>query len=345
MKRLRPLVAGLVVALATIARTAQEGQAAPVDELVAAAKKEGAVEFYASSTLRAEGARKLGETFNKEYGLNITVSYIPAISFTTDVAKVVGQAAANVPPEWDVMLIHDAGHATLWLRKLHRPFDYRKLGIDPEVIQHDSGTISFANQFALPAYNKKILPVKDVPKSWEDLLDPKWKGGKLGMSTATHHLARLAIAWGETKTTEFVKALARQQPSLGKLGEISTRLQIGEILVAITLNDNFIHRAKVAGAPIVFAEGIEPVISPSLHAGVLKGARHPNTGHLFAAFLSTPPAQEIWEKFEEQSSALVPGTRAYKYAQGKKVLYMTQDHAEMIDRLTREYGKILGFGK
>jgi len=42
------------------------------------------------------------------------------------------------------------------------------------------------------------------------------------MSTATHHLARLATLWGETKTTEYVKALAGQQPFLGELGAIST---------------------------------------------------------------------------------------------------------------------------
>ncbi len=95
---------------------------------------------------------------------------------------------------------------------------------------------------------------------------------------------------------------------------------------------------------LVFAEGIEPVISPAYHAGVLKGARHPNVGFLFAAFLTTPEAQTIWEKYGGQTSAFVPGTTAYKYAQGKKVLYMTQDQAEMVDRLTRQYGKILGFG-
>jgi hypothetical protein len=78
---------------------------------------------------------------------------------------------------------------------------------------------------------------------------------------------------------------------------------------------------------------------------VLKGARHPNLGHLIAVFLTTPAAQEIWEKYGGQSSAFVPGTTAYKYAQGKKVLYMTQDQAQMVDRLTAEYGKILGFTK
>ena len=167
----------------------------------------------------------------------------------------------------------------------------------------------------------------------------------MGMSTATHHPARLATAWGEKKATEFVKALARQQPYLGEFGTIYNRLQLGEILIAITMTDSFIHRAKVAGAPIVFAEGIEPIISPAQNAGVLKGARHPNVGHLFTAFLTTRDGQEIWEKYGGQTSAFVAGTTAYKYVQGKKVLYMTQDQAQMIDRLTREYGKILGFTK
>ncbi|HEY5572183.1 MAG TPA: hypothetical protein VIK64_04125, partial [Anaerolineales bacterium] len=119
--------------------------------------------------------------------------------------------------------------------------------------------------------------------------------------------------------------------------------QLGEILIAVTLTDDFIHRAKVKGAPLVYAEGIEPVISPSYNIGVLKGARHPSVGHLFAAFFTTPEAQELWEKYTGMSSAFISGTPAHRYAQGKKVLFMTQEQAEMVDRLTREYGKILGF--
>ncbi|OGQ50825.1 MAG: hypothetical protein A3I10_08790 [Deltaproteobacteria bacterium RIFCSPLOWO2_02_FULL_57_26] len=345
MKRLRLLVASLVVGLVAIAGMAQEALAAPVDELIASAKKEGAIGIYASSTLTPEGAQKLGEAFNKKYGLNIKLNYNPGDSYTRDVGKVVGLAAAGVAPEWDLMVVHDAGHATLWLRKVHKPFDYAKLGVDPRAIQYDNGTVILANQFVLPAYNRQILPPQDVPKKWEDLLDPKWKGGKLAMSTATHHLARLATAWGEKKATEYVKALAKQTPMLGTLATITTRLQLGEVLLAVTLTDSFVHRAKVTGAPIVFAEGLEPVISPAYNAAVLKGAHHPNAGHLLAAFLTTPEAQEIWEKYNGQTSAFVPGTTAHKYAQGKKVLYMNQDQAEMVDRLTREYGKLLGFEK
>src|SRR3989304_4956203 len=221
-------VLGLFALMAT-----QGVTAAPIDDLVAAAKKEGSVEFHAPSTVTPAGVQKLAEVFNRKYGLNITVNYHPTGGMTGDVAKVVGRAAAGVPPEWDSMVLHDGGHATLWLRKLHQPFDYRKLGVDPKVIHYDNGTVSLANQFALPAYNTKMLPAQDVPKGWEALLDPKWKGGKLGMSTATHHLARLATGpWGEGKTTEFVKKLAALQPTLGRTGEIYSRLQIGGIRVA-----------------------------------------------------------------------------------------------------------------
>jgi iron(III) transport system substrate-binding protein len=333
----------VITALLIVVGSIQAARGAPIDELIAGAKKEGVIELYAPSTLTPQGAQRLGEAFNKQYNLNLKLHFNPSGSMTRDVGKIVGIAASGLPQEWDVMLVHDGGHATLWLKKLHKTFDYTKVGVDPQAIQYDSGTVILANQFVLPAYNKQLVPAQDVPKSWQDLLDPKWKGGKLGMSTATHHLARLATVWGESKTTEYVKLLARQEPMLGEFGTLYTRLQLGEILVTITMTDSFTHQAKVKGAPIVHAEEVTPVISPAYNADVLKGSPHPNAGHLFSAFLTTPPAQEILQKFGGQTSAFVPGTPAYKYAQGKKVIYMKQEQAEMVDRLTTEYGKIFGF--
>lgn len=318
--------------------------ATPLEDLVAAAKKEGVIELLAPSTTGEKGAQALGGAFNKKYGLNIKINYTPSSNMTGDVAKLVMGAASRATPEWDLMLVTDAHHATLWSRKLHQPFDYAKLGIARELVQYDNGVVSLANQFVLPAYNKNILPAQDVPKRWEDLLDAKWRGGKLGVSTATHHLSRLAVGpWGEAKATEFVGGLAKQEPILGTLANLYTRLQVGEILLAATLTDSFISQAKRDGAPIVFAEGLDPVISPTYNAGVPKGARHPNAGHLFAVFLTLLEAQELWEKFNGQTSAFIPGTSAYKYAQGKRLLQMNQNQAQTVDRLARQYGKILGF--
>ncbi len=317
--------------------------AAPINvkDVIAAAKKEGALDFYAPTQVEERGARRLNAAFNRKYGISVTFKYSPSANMDKDLASLITQVATGGATDFDAAVFPDTYHATLWLRKLQVPFDYRVLGVDPKVINFDSGTVSFANQFTLPAYNKKTLPAKDVPRTWNDLLDPKWKGGKLGVTKATPaHLAVLAMAWGEEETTKYIKALAQQNPVLGRLGETYSRLLLGELAIAVTLTNSFIFTAEKAGAPIVFAD-IQPVVSPAYHAGVLKGARHPMAGHLFAAFLTTPEAQKTWEEFVGHTSAVIPGTRANRYVEGKKVLYMTQSQSEMIERLTREYTKIL----
>lgn len=319
--------------------------AAPLDDLIAAANKEGNLEFYGPSTLTPQGAKALGKAINKKYGVKIKLQYSPSASMTRDTGKVITRAASGHAPEWDIMVVTDAHHGSLWLRKLQEPYDFKKAGVNPKLIHYDSSAVSVANQIVLPAYNNKILPAKDVPTKWEDLLDPKWKG-KIGIIHSTHHWARLAAGpWGEEKTTQFVKKLAKQEPLLGRPAEMYTRLQLGEVLLATTIQNSFIHRAKKKGAPLEQATSIEPVISPAYHAGVPKGAINPNAGHLMAVFLTTPEGQKIWEKYTGHSSAFVPGTPVYEFAKGKQMVYMTQDQAKMVSRLSKEYGRILGFRK
>lgn len=317
--------------------------AAPIDDLIKGAKQEGTIEFYAPSTLTPQGAQALGAAFNKKYGLNVKLQYSPSGNMTRDIGKVVGLGASGVAPEWDLMVVTDAHHATLWVKKMHQSFDYKSIGVDPKAIQYDNGAVSFANQFVLPGYNRQLVAAKDVPKSWDDLLNPKWKG-KIGVSSATHHMARLAAGpWGEEKTTNFVKALTKQDLILGRLGEIYNRLLLGEIVIAVSMSDSEIKSDKHKTAPIAHAESVSPLIAPAYDAGVPKNAAHPKVAHLFAAYLTTPEAQKIWESYAGQSSALIPGTPAYKYVQNKQVVYMHQDQAATIDRLSREYGKIFGF--
>jgi ABC-type Fe3+ transport system substrate-binding protein len=115
------------------------------------------------------------------------------------------------------------------------------------------------------------------------------------------------------------------------------------VLISATLQDSQLYEAKESGAPIVFAEQVQPVISPEYHVGVLKNAPHPNVGHLFVIFMASPEVQTIWEKYTGHTSAHVPGTTAYKFAQGKQVVYMKQEQAQKVDNISRQIGKILGF--
>ena len=341
MRSLRLLYSGLIAGFAML-QWLSVAAAAPLDDLIAAARKEGTLDFYGPSTLKADGAQALAQAFNKKYGTNISVRFIPSGSMTRDVGKVATQAATGAPPEWDVMVATDAHHASLWLRKLQKPFDYKSLGVDEKLIDHDGGALSFAHQYIVPAYNSSMVSPKDAPKSWEDLLQPKWKG-KVGATTATHHLGRLAVGpWGEEKTTAFVKALAQQNPVVGELGPTYTRLQLGEILVALSLTDSYIYLAKQTGAPVTEAVEVQPVIAPSYHVGALKGAQHPNAAHLFAVFMTMPESQQVWERTVGVSSALIPGTAYYQKAKGKLMIYMRKDQSEKVESLAKRYGKLIG---
>jgi len=345
MKHLNSFIGGFIV-MCILTAWSNPSPASTLDNLIAEAKKEGSIEFYGPSTLTNRGAQELIDAFNGKYGLKTEINFSPAGSMTRDLGKLIGQMAAGVTPEWDLFVASDSHHGRMWLKKLHEPFDYANLGVDSKFITYDSGVVSIVNMFCLPAYNKKFLPAKDVPKSWEDLLDPKWKGGKLGVSSAVHHLSRLAVgSWGEAKATQYVEGISAQEPILGKLGEMYNRLLMGEILVSLTLVDTFIKMAEKRGAPLAFAEGIEPVIAAAYMGGVPKGAEHPNVAHLFLTFLITPEAQKIWQKYHGGSSALIPGTKAHEYAQGKQVIYMNQDQVQEINRLTKKYSQILGFTK
>jgi iron(III) transport system substrate-binding protein len=279
MTKLLTRFAGLWLSLMMVAVWASSAGAAAVDDLIAGAKKEGVIDFYGPSTLGPEGAQAIVAAFNKKHGLNIKVNFTPSGNMTRDTAKIVGLSASGQPPEWDIMVVTDAHHGSLWLRKLHKPFDYANLGVAKERVEYDNGTVSVANQFALPAYNTKLLPAKDVPKKWEDLLDPKFKG-KIGVINSTHHWGRLAAgAWGDEKTLDFIKKLSAQKPLLTRAGEMAQRLILGEVLVSATLQDSQLHESKESGAPLAFAEEVSPVISPEYHVGVLKNSVHPNVGH------------------------------------------------------------------
>jgi len=329
------------ICILSYASSLPQGFAASVEELVTAAKREGTMSFYAPSTVTPAGAKELAQAFNKKFSTNIQVNYVPSGSMTADVGKLVSHAATGVPPEWDLMVIIDALHGPLWQRKLHVAYDYRALGIDPRTIHYDNGTVSIANQIVLPAYNPKTLSEKDAPKKWEDLLDPKWKG-KIGVPTATGQIDFLAIQWGEEKFMNFVRALAKQEPIPGKLAELVTRLEIGEILLTSTLTDSFIHRTKATGSALAHAQ-VQPVVSPAYHAGVLKGSPHPNAAHLFALFLTSLEAQKIWQRYGGQSSAFIPGTEMHRYVQGKSVIYLNQKDVGLVNKMVDEIGKTLGF--
>src|SRR5262245_49088131 len=111
MRSLRLVYSGLIAGFIVL-QWLSLAPATPLDDLIVAAKREGTLDFYGPSTLKADGAQALAQAFNKKYATNINVRFIPSGSMTRDVGKVATQAATGAPPEWDVMVATDAHHAS-----------------------------------------------------------------------------------------------------------------------------------------------------------------------------------------------------------------------------------------
>jgi iron(III) transport system substrate-binding protein len=328
---------------ATAAGSEAPGQPAPAI-VEAAAREDPAFELYMSSNFDKDKLAELEQAFNRRHGLSVSFRHTPAGSMTRDAARVITEIGAGQPPTWDLMVLTDAHYATLFTNDALEKTDWAALGIvNPQSITYDGTAVHFASSFIAPSYNPNLVRAEEAPKDWSDLLDPKWRG-RIGMSTATHHLGRLAQVWGDERTTRFVEGLSAQQLVLGRTAELYTRLTLGEIAIYATSTDTNWNEAKQTGAPFAFVETVKPVVVASYSLGVLKGGKRPNLTRLLAAFMTTPEGQAIWDASQGQTSMYVEGSSAWRYAQGKELVTLDPKFgAEQLDDLSQKYGRIVGY--
>jgi len=340
--------AGLALLLAAILTPLTATDVAPaaggLQPIIDGARKEGGLNLYASPTIGPDGVRAIKDTLNSRYGVNLDVKFSPAGSMIRDVAKVVTELATGSPPTWDLMLVTDAHYAVLFKNDALEQVDWvGTLGVEPRSLFYEARAVALVTQFVAPAYNKQLIPSAEAPKGWEALLDSRWKG-KIGVASSTHHWARLSQAWGEDRTTRFVEALAKQNVVRGQVAETYTRLQLGEILLAATMVDDFILEAKKRGAPVVFIENPDPVIATHFMGAPLRRARSRNAATLLTAFLVSPEGQALWAKFTGQTSMYIKGTPAHEFVQKRNVVALEARFAEtQLENLTNKYGRLLGF--
>jgi iron(III) transport system substrate-binding protein len=148
-------------------------------------------------------------------------------------------------------------------------------------------------------YNTSLLAAKDAPKSWFDLLDPKWQG-KLVVEILDY---RLYAGWeqrlGVEKATRLAEGMARQKIILRRGAS-----QIAELLAAgeSPLAQAYVHHLEVLkakGAPVDWIRTFDPLVALRGGVAISANAPHPNAARLFVDFyLSKEGAQIIrtWGK-------------------------------------------------
>ena len=262
------------------------------DARLGAAKKEGKVVWYTSLALTsAEKVAKLFETAHP--GVKVEVHRTGSQRILQRVMQELQAGIKNA----DVIHTSDAGHFVL-LKDKKLLMKYTPAGVEgfPAGFKDKDGYhYGLRATVNVIAYNTKIVPAADAPKTWKDLLDPKWKGklvtahpGYSGV-IATHVLALVHLyGW------DYWKQLAQNRVMLVQSAvDPSGVVASGERPVAVDGGDYTFYQAKKKGNPveIVFPkDGVPLVVSPSAIASF---APHPNAAKLFTDFMFSRDVQQV----------------------------------------------------
>jgi iron(III) transport system substrate-binding protein len=290
--------------VAVVIGTPARGQPAPeilryagVDreqKLLEGAKKEGQVVIY-SAMIVNQALRPLVEGFMKKYPF-VKATYWRADSESLT-QKIAAEAQAN-----NVIadLLEGTGVGEFVSdANLALPYVTPMLGAYPTKYGDANGlwTATRLSYYAI-AYNTKLVAPDKVPRTYEDLLDPQWKGKlawRIGSASgAPLFLTNLRLAWGEEKARAFFLKLREQKIinfGLGSARTLVDRVIAGEYPIALQIFAHHPLISKGKGAP-VNTQLLAPVAVTAATMVVPKGLRHPHAAMLMVDYILSEEGQK-----------------------------------------------------
>ena len=258
------------------------------------ARKEGGLMFYSALTVD-QGLRAEVDAFMKKYPY-LKVDYWRGTEIQIIQKTLAEQRANNV----QVDVIESVGIAAALTRaNAILPFKSPYTEAIPARYQDKTGmsAASRLNFFGI-AYNTKLVPPGTQPKTFDDLLDPKWKGKMAwredSVSGALLMVTNLIMTRGEQATDDYLKKLQAQNivSFNGSARTLVNRVIEGEYQIGVNI---FLHHPVISateGAP-AGAQAMEPVPSISGSLVIPKGLKHPHAAMLFMDFFVSKDGQEV----------------------------------------------------
>jgi iron(III) transport system substrate-binding protein len=258
------------------------------EKLIAGARKAGTVTVYTSANL--EDMTVLADAFEKKYGVKVRVW---RASSEQVVQRGVTEARGG---RFDADVFETGGAA---MESLHRERLLQEVkspaldGLNPAALTaHREWTGTRFNVF-VAAYNTRLIRRDELPKSYDDLLDPKWKG-KLGIEADdSDWFGALMDQLGEEHGLKLFRGIAATNGISVRKGHtlLANLIISGEVPFAITTYAYRVEQLKKRGAPVDWF-ALPPVIARFEGVGVARRAPHPEAAVLFFDFMLTD-AQEL----------------------------------------------------
>ncbi len=260
--------------------------------LVEGAKKEGTLTLY--STMTVNDGKAFGEAFARKYGVRL-------VHWRTSSEKIVARAVAEVRGkryEADVFESSVPHMEALRREQILEDFHSPSLAelVPAAIFPGNRQYVADRLVFFVMGWNTNLVKPADVPRTYEDLLDPRWAGRITIEGTDVSWFAAVTRAMGEAKGLAYFKRLAAQKPQI-RNGHILTAQLVasGEVPFFLTAYNNNIETLKAKGAPVEWRP-LQPAFGQAAAIGVARHAPHPHAALLFADFVLSREGQEIYRK-------------------------------------------------
>jgi iron(III) transport system substrate-binding protein len=282
MKHLLPLL--FFTTAATICMAPPSQASDNMNGIIAAAKQEGSVSLYTS--LPSEDLTPVIKGFERKYGIKVVTWRSSAVNI---LQRIISEAGAKTYKA-DLAQIQTENMEALSREKLLLPVDspvFKDLVPGAVQKQHEWAIAQITLYIA--AYNTNLIKKADLPHSYKDLLDPKWKG-KIGIeSTDSSWFQSLSehLGDGDAGINLFRDIKAKNGISVRTGHSLLANLVVaGEVPLALNVYQYKVIQLKRDGAPIDWF-ALEPTLASTNAIGILQHAVHPNAARLFYEFMLT----------------------------------------------------------
>ena len=289
------LRAVVAVGVSVVAVSVQAAEPALID----AAKKEGEVIWYTTQII-AQLVRPVSVAFEKKYGIKVRSTRANSTELSV---KIINESRAGRPQSdvFDgtstVVPLKKEGFVLQWLPDPAKSY--------PAAYKDPEGYWVANNLFFLtPGFNTALVPKGTEPRSYQALLDPKWRG-KIAWSTSPTSsggpgfIGTVLTEMGTESGMLYLRELSKQRiANIGSAArEVLDQVIAGEYPLALQIFNHHTVISGKKGAPVDWIK-MEPVTGTLSVISVHKNAPHPNAAKLLVDFITSPEGQNIFRDAE-----------------------------------------------
>jgi ABC-type Fe3+ transport system substrate-binding protein len=264
--------------------------------LIEGAKKEGKVTFY-TGLIVDQVVRPVKDAFEKEY------PFLQLEFFRANAERLAQRVLSEYQAKrYEVDIISGSAAATMLQRAgVMQRFYSPPIAEYPRELKDPNGFWGSTNVYFMTlGYNTRMVKAGELPKSYEDLLNPRWKGQMMWSTSrgsgAPQFIGNMLVSMGQEAGKAYVQKLKQQNiaKSTASARQILDLVIAGEYPMAVQIFNHHAYISKAAGAPVEW-QPLEPVTATNNAVGVAKNAPHPHAAMLFLDFMLSRRGQRVFQ--------------------------------------------------